>query len=179
MCRKLYLNALKWTKSHSFIRVLSKNYCIWVRVRIVLGNFKTSPTLISKLHRWFSPLVSCLFLVFWSNKIKRTNPYKNYIRSLHILKKVAKLPTNQTVMTFLHRSFVIESFIIGTKTKGSDIQKISLRMSLPYVFRLIRVNDTFTSRNISPSFGTFLAWNNLARIENLGKPFYWPKYPRL
>ena len=112
---------LVWRAS-LFLQNVCTNYYIFL-----IFNFWNCPAVISKLYWWFSSFLSRLFQTRW---FKRTNPYKNYVRSLCFWKRAEKRPTTKTAMSDLCRSYVIKKQI-GTTRKGSDIQLLSLRLNRP------------------------------------------------
>ena len=89
-------------------------------------------------------------------------------------------------MAALRRLYGIGNFRIGTTSKGSDIQHISLWIIwrgdqvlciTSHWEKIIYLHLGLGSWGNNLEY--FLAWNNSAKIENLEKSFYGPKYPPL
>ena len=79
-----------------------------------------------------SPLYSPDFYRFFCMEvIKRPNPYGTFVLYSCFWKRVAKQPNTQTTITALRRFSVFKNSLIGTTSKGLDIQWLSLRLIWP------------------------------------------------
>ena len=84
----VYCNFKNLINYHTF---LVQNTASGFLQKNVLESFETSSTLISKLHRWFSPFFSRLFPIFWMNRINYKIPNKTYVWYIFCWKESSKL----------------------------------------------------------------------------------------